>query len=416
MNTFSELFLVFLALSVAAELWLARRQIVHVRANRDTVPAEFRDRIDLAAHHKAADYTITRNRFGMVSSVYSALVLLGWTLGGGLQALDNLWGIASLTPLLHGTFTLLSLFAIVAVLDIPFDLYSTFRIEQRHGFNKTTMRIYVTDMLKNAVLLILIGGPLLYAVLWFMDHSREYWWLYTWLLWSGFNLIALWAYPTLIAPWFNRFTPLEEGSIRQRIQALLERTGFRSRGIFVVDGSRRSAHGNAYFTGLGRSKRVVFFDTLLKSLSEPEVEAVLAHELGHFRLHHITKRIALSFALSFAGLALLGWLGQQPWFYTGLGITSAPDHINHVGLALFVLVMPVFLFFFSPVMAWGSRKHEFEADDFARRHASAADLVSALVKLYSENARTLTPDPLHSIFYDSHPPAPVRIAHLQQPS
>jgi len=416
MNTFSQLFLLFLVLSVAAELWLARRQIVHVRTHREAVPDAFRDRIDLAAHQKAADYTIARNRLAMVSTLYGALVLLGWTLGGGLQALDHVWGLTGLGPLLHGTFMLLSLFVIAALLDIPFDLYSTFGIEQRYGFNKATPRIYVSDLLKNAILLVVVGGPLLYAVLWFMDHSRGRWWLYTWLLWSAFNLIAVWAYPTLIAPLFNRFTPLEEGSIRQRIQALLERTGFRSRGIFVMDGSRRSAHGNAYFTGLGRSKRVVFFDTLLKSLSEPEVEAVLAHELGHFRLHHITKRIALSFALSFAGLALLGWLGQQAWFYTGLGITTAPVHINHIGLALFILVMPVFLFFFSPLMAWGSRKHEFEADDFARRHASATDLVSALVKLYSENAKTLTPDPLHSIFYDSHPPAPVRIAHLQHPS
>ncbi len=414
MNTFSLVFLAFLALSLAAELWLARRQIVHVRAHRAAVPAAFRDRIDLGAHHKAADYTITRNRFAMASSLYSAAILLGWTLGGGLQWLDHAWAAAGFGPLAHGTLTLLSLIFIGGVFDLPFSVYSTFHIEQRYGFNKTTARVYATDLVKNVVLLLIIGTPLLYTVLWFMRHSGGYWWLYTWLLWSGFNLIAVWAYPTLIAPLFNRFTPLEEGAIRRRIQALLERTGFRSRGIFVMDGSRRSAHGNAYFTGLGRSKRVVFFDTLLKSLSDPEVEAVLAHELGHFRLHHISKRILLSFALSFAGLALLGWLGQQPWFYTGLGMDGAPSHIDHIGLALFILAMPVFLFFFSPLLAWGSRKYEFEADDFARRHANAADLVSALVKLYSENAKTLTPDPLHSIFYDSHPPAPVRIAHLQQ--
>jgi STE24 endopeptidase len=414
MNTFSLIFLAFLTLSVAAELWLARRQIAHVRAHRAQVPPAFRDRIDLDAHHKAADYTIVRNRFGMVSSIYSAFILLLWTLGGGLQWLDSLWATSGFSDLIRGTATLLSLFILGALLELPFSWYSTFHIEQRFGFNKTTVRTYVADLARNAALLLVIGTPLLYAVLWFMNNTGSRWWLYTWFLWSGFNLLAVWAYPALIAPLFNRFTPLQEGGIRDRIQALLKRTGFRSRGIFVMDGSRRSAHGNAYFTGLGRSKRVVFFDTLLKSLSAPEVEAVLAHELGHFKLHHITKRIVLSFGLSFAGLALLGWLGQQAWFYTGLGMNSVPDHINHIGLALFVLSMPVFMFFFSPLMAWGSRKHEFEADDFASRHANAADLVNALVKLYSENAKTLTPDPLHSIFYDSHPPAPVRIAHLQQ--
>ncbi|MEJ2106648.1 MAG: M48 family metallopeptidase [Acidiferrobacteraceae bacterium] len=414
MNTFSLIFLAFLTLSVAAELWLARRQIAYVRAHRAEVPQAFRDRIDLDAHQKAADYTIVRNRIGMVSSIYSAVILLLWTLGGGLQWLDILWTTSGFSNLIQGTATLLSLFIIGALLDLPFSWYNTFHIEQRFGFNKTTIGTFVTDLAKNAVLLLVIGTPLLYAVLWFMNNTGSRWWLYTWFLWSGFNLLAVWAYPALIAPLFNRFTPLQEGGIRDRIQALLKRTGFRSRGIFVMDGSRRSAHGNAYFTGLGRSKRVVFFDTLLKSLSAPEVEAVLAHELGHFKLHHITKRIALSFGLSFAGLALLGWLGQQAWFYTGLGMHTVPDHINHIGLALFILSMPVFMFFFSPLMAWGSRKHEFEADDFASRHANAGDLVNALVKLYSENAKTLTPDPLHSIFYDSHPPAPVRIAHLQQ--
>jgi STE24 endopeptidase len=414
MNTFSLIFLALLALSVAAELWLARRQIAHVRAHRAQVPQAFRDRIDLEAHQKAADYTVARNRLAMVSAVYGALILLLWTLGGGLQWLDSLWAASGFGNLVRGTATLLSLFLVGAVLDLPFSWYSTFHIEQRFGFNKTTPAVFIADLAKNAALLLVIGTPLLLAVLWFMNNTGSRWWLYTWLLWSGFNLLAVWAYPTLIAPLFNRFTPLEEGGIRDRIQALLERTGFRSRGIFIMDGSRRSAHGNAYFTGLGRSKRVVFFDTLLKSLSAPEVEAVLAHELGHFKLHHITKRIALSFGLSFAGLALLGWLGQQAWFYTGLGMHAAPDHINHIGLALFILSMPVFMFFFSPLMAWDSRKHEFEADDFASRQANAADLVNALVKLYSENAKTLTPDPLHSIFYDSHPPAPVRIAHLQQ--
>lgn len=410
MNTFSIIFISFLAVTLLAQLWLARRQIRHVLGHRDNVPDTFRGKITQSAHEKAADYTVTKNRFAMFGESYSAIILLAWTLAGGLQLLDDSWSQLGLLPVWHGTLVLLSLFIIGGLLDLPFSIYDTFRIEERFGFNKATPRIFAIDLLKNTALIVLIGGPLLLAVLWLMGSMGELWWLYVWLLWSAFNLFAIWAYPTFIAPLFNKFKPLEEGAVRDRVQSLLVRTGFKSKGIYVMDGSRRSAHGNAYFTGFGRNKRIVFFDTLLNSLNEAEVEAVLAHELGHFKLRHIAKRIVMMFSLSLLGLALLGWLIKQSWFYAGLGITTPSIH---TALALFMLVMPVFTFFLSPLMAWGSRKHEFEADTFASQQADAGDLISALVKMYEENAKTLTPDPLHSVFYDSHPPAPVRIAHLK---
>ena len=410
-NTFSTIFISLLAVTLLAQLWLARRQILHVMAHRGKVPDTFRGKITQAAHEKAADYTVTKNRFSMLGESYGAIILLGWTLAGGLQLLDNSWSQLGLSPVWHGTLVLLSLLVVGGLVELPFSLYDTFHIEQRFGFNKTTPRVFIIDLIKNTVLMLLIGGPLVFAVLWLMHGMGELWWFYVWLLWSGFNLFALWAYPAFIAPLFNKFKPLEEGVVRDRVQSLLERTGFKSKGIYVMDGSRRSAHGNAYFTGFGKNKRIVFFDTLLKSLSEAEVEAVLAHELGHFKLHHIIKRIVMMFGLSLLGLALLGWLIKQGWFYAGLGV-STPS--IHTALALFMLVMPVFTFFLSPLMAWGSRKHEFEADAFASQQANAGDLISALVKMYEENAKTLTPDPLHSVFYDSHPPAPAQIgrAHV----
>jgi len=411
MNTFSTIFIGFLAVTLLAQLWLARRQIRHVLEHRNSVPDTFRGKITQSAHEKAADYTVTKNRFNMVSESVSAIILLAWTLGGGLQLLDNSWSQLGLAPVWQGTLVLLSLFIIGGLLELPFSIYGTFRIEERFGFNKSTPRLFVIDLLKSTVLMVLIGGPLLLAVLWLMDSMGELWWLYVWLLWSGFNLLALWAYPAFIAPLFNKFQPLEDGTVRDRVQSLLERTGFKSKGIYVMDGSRRSAHGNAYFTGFGKNKRIVFFDTLLNSLNEAEVEAVLAHELGHFKLRHITKRIVLMFSLSLLGLALLGWLINQGWFYAGLGVTTPSIH---TALALFMLIIPVFTFFLSPLMAWGSRKHEFEADAFACQQANAGDLINALVKMYEENAKTLTPDPLHSVFYDSHPPAPVRISHLKE--
>lgn len=411
MNTFTIVFLTFLTLTLTTQLWLAMRQIRHVSMFRHAVPDSFRGKISLAAHEKAADYTITNNRIGMVDEVYGTVILLGWTLAGGLAWLDRLWTGAPLQDIGHGTAVLLSLLLIGGLLQLPFSIYNTFVVEQRFGFNKTTPRIFVMDLLKSSLLTILISGPLFYAVLWLMAGMGELWWLYVWLFLSAFNLLAIWAYPTLIAPLFNKFSPLEEGAVRQRVQALLQRTGFRSKGIFVMDGSRRSAHGNAYFTGFGKSKRIVFFDTLLNNLNESEVEAVLAHELGHFKRHHVIKRMVLMFVISLLGLALLGWLIDRPWFYQGLGV---PDPSIHTALALFMLVMPIFSFFLSPIFSWGSRRHEFEADEYACQQSSAGDLINALVKLYKENAKTLTPDPIHSVFYDSHPPAPVRIAHLQE--
>jgi STE24 endopeptidase len=288
-------------------------------------------------------------------------------------------------------------------------VYETFVIENRFGFNKITPGLFLADLVKKTLLLGILGAPLILAALWLMQEAGALWWLYVWLLWSGFTLLLVWAYPTLIAPIFNKFTPLKEDSVRQRIQSLLERTGFRSRGIFIMDGSRRSAHGNAYFTGFGKSKRVVFFDTLLQHLGEKEIEAVLAHELGHFKRRHVIKRMILSFGMSLIGLAILGWLVTQPWFYAGLGITQPS---THAALTLFMLIGPVFTFFLQPLIAWGSRRYEYEADSFAAEQTDAGELVSALVKLYKENASTLTPDPLHSAFYDSHPPAALRIAHL----
>jgi STE24 endopeptidase len=341
--------------------------------------------------------------------LYSSLILLGLTLGGGLERLDQLWRGVDLGGVWGGVAFLLSLTLLTSLLDLPFTLYRTFRIEQHFGFNKTTPALFAVDQLKQLLLMLLIAAPMAALVLWLMDSSGANWWLYVWGVWSGFTLLMMWAYPAVIAPLFNTFTPLTDEALRARIEGLLKRCGFTSNGVFVMDGSRRSSHGNAYFSGLGRNKRIVFFDTLLNTLSGEEIEAVLAHELGHFRRNHIKKRIVLMMGMSLAGLALLGWLMQQPWFYSALGI-SIPS--VHSALALFLLVLPVFTFFLQPLMAMSMRRHEFEADAFAADHAQAKDLITALVKLYEENASTLTPDHLYSAFHDSHPPAPVRIAHL----
>lgn len=407
---FTDIFLVLLATTLATRLWLAHRQVRHVLANRRRVPAPFRGKILLKAHHKAADYTAAKTRLGLLALVIDTLLLLAWTLGGGLDWLDQAWRAAGYGELATGTAFLLSAFAIMGLLDLPLSLYQTFVLEQRFGFNRMTVTLFFIDLLKQTALLLIIGTPLALAVLWLMQSAGTLWWLYVWLLWSGFSLLMIWAYPAVIAPLFNKFVPLKNASVRKRIQALLKRTGFRSRGIFVMDGSLRSAHGNAYFTGLGRNKRVVFFDTLLKTLGGTEIEAVLAHELGHFHHRHIVKRLVTMFAMSLAGLALLGWLIQQPWFYQGLGI-STPS--THAALILFLLVGPVFTFFLQPLMAWGSRRHEYQADTYAAEQADSKSLISALVKLYRENASTLTPDPVYSAFYDSHPPAALRIAHLR---
>ncbi len=410
MNPFAPLVLIMLALMLSAQLALAVRHIRHVRAHRAQVPAAFAAKIPLEAHQKAADYTVAKTRLGIVEAMLGVALLLAWTFGGGLQWVDSLWSAAGLGPVATGTAFMLSVFVIMGILDLPLSAYQTFGLEARFGFNKTTPALFVSDLLKKALLSLVLGGPLILAVLWLMQSAGALWWLYAWLLWTGYALFMVWAYPAVIAPLFNKFRALDQESMVKRIQALLARTGFTSRGVFVMDGSRRTAHGNAYFTGLGKNKRIVFFDTLLHTLSEAEVEAVLAHELGHFKRRHVIKRMLLMFAMSLAGLALLGWLMQQPWFYTGLGVTQPS---THSALILFLLVVPIFTFFLHPLFAWGSRRHEFQADAFAAEHTDANALVSALVKLYEENAATLTPDPWHSVFYDSHPPAAVRIAHLE---
>lgn len=410
MHTFTLIFLIALVTMAAVEFWLARRHIAHVQAHRSTVPKAFSENISLEAHQKAADYTIAKTRFGMFNDGIGVALLLIWTLGGGLDLLDNIWHTSGWSSLFMGAGFILSLFLIMGILNIPSSLYSTFVIEEKFGFNKMNLKMFFVDMAKNTVLLLLIGSPLIFAVLWLMQSMGQYWWFYVWVLWVSFSLFMVWAYPVLIAPLFNKFKPLEKDSTRERIQALLKRTGFKSKGIFIMDGSKRSAHGNAYFTGFGKNKRIVFFDTLLKTLKDTEIEAVLAHELGHFKHFHIVKRMIVIFSMALLGLALLGWLLPQAWFFTALGV-SQPS--TYVGLILFMMISPVFTFLMQPLSSWSSRKHEFEADAFAAEHAEAHDLVTALVKMYEENAATLTPDPVHSIFYDSHPPAPLRISHLQ---
>lgn len=410
MNTLSYLFLFALVAMLLTEYWLGRRQIRNVDAHRDHVPDAFTDNIDIDTHRKAADYTIARTRFGLVSGTYAALILVLFTLGGGLQLIDETSRGMLENPLAIGVlFVLISVFA-NALLELPFTLYKTFRLEDRFGFNKTTPGLFVSDMIKQLLLSLIIGVPLIFVALWLMQASGSLWWLYLWLVWMAFNLLAMIVYPIWIAPLFNKFKPLEDESVSSSVTSLLERTGFKVQGLFVVDGSKRSAHSNAYFTGLGKAKRVVFFDTLLDKLSTDEIVAVLAHELGHFKRRHIFKRIGVFFLLSLVSLALLGYLMQQQWFYQGLGMSTAS---NHAALMLFMMVGPVFMFFIQPVSSWFSRKHEFEADDYASENADASDLVSALLKLYRDNASTLTPDPVYSAFYDSHPPASLRISHLQ---
>lgn len=409
MHTFSAVFVTLLALATGLQLYLARRHLRHVQRHRERVPEAFSDRIDAPSHRRAADYTITRTRFGMAETLYSAALLLFWTLGGGLDGLDRLWRTFDPGPIATGTGFLLSAFLAMAVLDLPFGVYGTFVIEQRFGFNRTRAATYAVDLLKQALLLLALGGPLAALVLWLMTNAGPLWWLYVWAVWMGISLLMLWAYPAFIAPLFNRFTPLADAQLVQRIEQLLQRCGFASKGVFVMDGSRRSSHGNAYFSGLGNNKRIVFFDTLLEKLDADEIEAVLAHELGHFRRRHIRKRLVTLATLSLAGLALLGWLSEQPWFYAGLGIATPS---THAALILFLLVSPLLTLFLQPLLAATLRRHEFEADDFAAEHADARHLVRALVKLYQENAATLTPDPVYSAFHDTHPPAPIRIAHL----
>jgi STE24 endopeptidase len=410
MIIYSSLFLILLSVMLGLELWLARRQFRHVLLHRDQVPQPFQDHIPLAGHQKAADYTVAKLRLGIASAVLDALVLLLWTLGGGLALLDNLWRGLGWGELRTGVAVLLSFVFIGILIDLPVKVYRVFVLEQGFGFNRTTARLFLQDLIKQGILLLILGIPMATVALWLMGHAGSYWWLSLWLVWLGFAVFMMWAYPSFIAPFFNTFTPLADENLRRRVEDLLTRCGFKSQGIFVMDGSRRSGHGNAYFTGLGSNKRIVFFDTLLESLSPDQIEAVLAHELGHFKRRHILKNLIIMALLSLGGLALLGWLSAQPAFYQGLGV-SQPS--SYMALTLFMLVAPVLTFFLHPVLAYISRHYEFEADEFAAKMANSEALAQALVKLYKENASTLTPDPIHSAVYDSHPPAPVRLAHLQ---
>jgi STE24 endopeptidase len=412
-SSFTFLFVAFLLAMVALKFWLALRQVRHVSAHAGRVPEQFAERVSIDAHRKAAAYTIARQHLGMVETGVGVVVLVALTLLGGLQVIgDTLAGWFG-RGFVFQLLLVAAVVLIVSVIDLPFAWYRQFRIEQAFGFNRMTPALFIADLIKSMLLAAAIGLPVLAVVLWLMQQAGSLWWLYAWVVWIGFNAMVLVLYPTLIAPLFNKFTPLQDGALATRIHALLERTGFSSRGVFVMDGSRRSSHGNAYFTGLGRAKRIVFFDTLVDRLQPPEIEAVLAHELGHFKLKHIAKRLAFSVVASLAVLALLGWLATQPWFYQGLGVTPALDARNDaLALVLFFLVLPVFTFVFAPLASRLSRRHEFEADAFAARYAHAGDLVAALVKLYQENASTLTPDPLHSAFYDSHPPAALRVQRL----
>jgi STE24 endopeptidase len=412
---FSVLFVIFFMLTLVLRYWLASRHIRHVMRHRDQVPAEFAGKIPLAAHQKAADYTAAKTRFGLANAAWSGLVLIGFTLLGGLQALSTALLQVTGPGMAHQIGLIVAYAAIAGVLDLPFTYYFQFVLEERFGFNKMSIRLWLFDTLKGTLIGAVIGLPLLWVVLTLMDRTGDLWWLYAWLVFSAFQLLMMVLYPTVIAPMFNKFTPLADDSLKNRIEGLMARVGFASKGLFVMDGSKRSAHGNAYFSGFGANKRIVFFDTLLERLAPAEIEAVLAHELGHFKLKHIVKRIAVAFALSLVFLALLGWLKNQVWFYTGLGVLPLLGQNNDaMALLLFMLVLPVFTFPFAPLTSITSRKHEFEADAFAASHSDARDLVSALVKMYEDNASTLTPDPLHSAFYDSHPPASIRIRHLAQ--
>lgn len=407
------IFAAALVVSIVVRFWLATRQVRHVARHRDAVPARFAERVPLAAHRRAADYTVARVRLGMLEALVGALLLLGFTLFGGLQALlDTLAAWLPDHPFVRQILFVAAVALIGALVDLPIEWYRQFRLEQRFGFNRMTQRLFVADALKGAAIAAALGLPLVAVVLWLMRSAGGLWWLWAWAVWVTFNLVVLVLYPTVIAPMFNRFEPLSDATIRQRVEALLARCGFASKGLFVMDGSRRSAHGNAYFTGLGRARRIVFFDTLLARLDADEIEAVLAHELGHFKLRHIPKRIALTFGISLAGLWLLGWLSRQPWFYQALGLTPEPAMADAAALVLFFLALPVFAFPLQPLFALASRRHEFQADAFAAAQTDPKHLASALVKLYEDNASTLTPDPVHSAFHDSHPPAVQRIGRL----
>lgn len=411
MHWFTALFVIALLGAAAVRVWLSLRQSAAVRTHRDRVPEAFADQIDLASHQKAADYTLALGKLSRWDLLLDVIVALAFTLGGGIDLIDRLWARLDLPLVVHGTAVVLTTLIAISAISLPLSLWRTFGIETRFGFNRMTIGLFVGDLLKSLLVSVLLGAPLVFVILVLMERAGEWWWVFAWMVWVGFTILVTWAWPTFIAPLFNKFTPLDDADLKQRTEALLQRCGFSSKGVFVMDGSRRSVHGNAYFTGVGRNKRIVFFDTLVERLHGPEIEAVLAHELGHFKLHHVRARLVLSLAMGLAGLAVLGALARWPDFYSALGVSSPAPH---TALLLFMFVLPAFTFFFTPLGAWWSRKHEFEADEFASQHADARQLADALVKLYRDNATTLTPDRLHSAFYDSHPPALVRISRLQQ--
>ncbi len=409
MHPLTIIFLFALALHLAVQGWLAWRQVRHVQAHRGAVPAEFSSAISPNEHARAADYTVANQRLGCVETAYDAAILLWLTVGGGVASVGRQVGNLGLEGPWAGIVQVLGVFAALSLLGLPFGVYRTFVLEQRFEFNRTTIGVFVADRLKGWLLGALLGGVVVAVVLWVMRSAGPSWWIVAWAAWLGFSLLVTWAWPRLIAPLFNKFSPLEDSGLRERIDALLQRCGFHASGVYVMDGSKRSAHGNAYFTGLGREKRIVFFDTLLSSLTPVQVESVLAHELAHFKLRHVPKRLLAGAAMSLAGFALLGWLSRQDWFYSALG---ASDQSDAAALLLFVLVVPTFSWLLSPLLAAWSRRHEFQADAFAAQHSDGRELAGALVSMYKDNASTLTPDPLYSAFYDSHPPPAARIGRL----
>ncbi len=410
MNSFTIVFLIALTLSFSVQFWLAKRHAAYVAKHRDAVPEAFKNTVSLEAHQKAADYTLEKSKLGDIDSIIGAILLLLLTVGGGINSAFEFWASIITSPLMAGLAAVASVFLVMTLFEIPTSVYQTFVIEEKYGFNKSTPQQFIKDQLLQLVLVTAIGMPLLALILWVMDSIGSLWWLWAWAILISFSLLMSWLFPTLIAPLFNKFTPMEDGSLKDRIQGLLARCGFNSNGIFIMDGSKRSGHGNAYFTGLGNNKRIVFYDTLVNSLDDEELEAILAHELGHFKCKHTIKMLIATAIMSLVSFAILGWLIDQPWFYNGLGVKQ-PSHA--AALLLFMLVSSSFTFFMQPISAYFQRKFEFEADNFASAHAKAEKLISSLVKLYEENASTLTPDPLYSAFHYSHPPAAIRIANLE---
>jgi STE24 endopeptidase len=412
MNTFTIIFLIALIISSSIQFWLAKRQANYVADHRSAVPEAFKTKVPLEAHQKAADYTLAKVKLGDIDGVVGIIVLLLMTVGGVINFIFEYWSSLALSPLLAGVVATATIFLLLTIIEIPTSIYQTFVIEEKFGFNKSSAKQFIKDQFMHLALGAVIGLPLLALILWIMDNVGSTWWLWAWGIIMGFSLLMSWLYPTVIAPLFNKFTPMDEGSLKDRIQGLLERCGFNSQGIFIMDGSKRSGHGNAYFTGLGNNKRIVFFDNLVNSLDDEELEAVLAHELGHFKCKHVIKMLIATSIMSLISLGVLGWLIDQDWFYTGLGV-SLEQKSHATALLLFLLVSSTFTFFMQPINAYFQRKFEFEADDFAAKNAQASKMITGLVKLYEENANTLTPDPLYSSFHYSHPPAAIRIAHLE---